>query len=219
MLTRNDRTVPEALNIVKTVAATGVRHIGCKEVGASPDTLRALVDQVRHFGGTSYLELVGSTPESSLAAAARAKDLGFSCLFGGVNPTAINALCNGKLGYFPFAGRVEGHPVRLRGTADELAADCRRLTAEGYLGVDLLVYRAVDDDPETILEKCRDATDGKLFVAGSVDSAEKIRQLKKFGVDAFTIGSAVLTGSIFPDAPALGDRVLRVLECCNSPVG
>ena len=219
MLTKDDRTVPNALSIAEEVAAAGVRHMGCKEVGASPDLLRGLVDQIRRFGGKSYLELVGATPESSLAAAARAKELGFDCLFGGMNPRAIHALCGDALEYFPFAGRIEGHPVRLRGTADELARDCRRLAAEGHPGVDLLVYRAVDDDPEAILRKCRDATAGRLFVAGSVDSPERIRQLKKFGVDAFTIGSAILTGSIFPDAATLRERVARVLECCESAPG
>ena len=216
MLTQNDETVPNAVELLDSLSSTGLKHVGCKEVGASPDVLKELVSRVRALGGTSYLELVGSTVEESLAATDRAIELGFDCLFGGVDPERILSRCKGKVTYFPFAGRIEGHPVQLRGTAGEIAKDCQRLCEAGYPGIDLLLYRAVDDDHVRILRTCRTAVSGKLFVAGSVNSPERVEQLRNGGVDAFTIGSAVLNGSIFPEAHDLQDRVSRVLAICEN---
>ena len=166
MLTQNDETVPNAVELLESISSTGLRHVGCKEVGATPDILRELVSRVHLLGGTSYLELVGSTVEESLAAADRAIEFGFDCLFGGVDPDRILERCKNKVTYFPFAGRIEGHPVQLRGTADEIAADCRNLSDAGYPGIDLLLYRAVDDEYTKILKTCRESVSGKLFVAG-----------------------------------------------------
>lgn len=216
MLTENDETVPNAIELLDCLRSTGLKHVGCKEVGASPDVLKELVSRVRALGGTSYLELVGSTAEESLAATDRAIEFGFDCLFGGVDPERILSRCKGKVNYFPFAGQIEGHPVQLRGTASDIAKDCQRLCEAGYPGIDLLLYRAVDDDHARILKACRTAVTGKLFVAGSVNSPERIEQLRNGGVDAFTIGSAILDGSIFPEAHDLHDRVSRVLAICEN---
>jgi hypothetical protein len=176
MLTKNDKTVPDAMELLKSLEFSDLKHVGCKEIGAPPELLRELVEQVEKMGGTSYLELVGSTSSECLAAADRAIELGFDCLFGGVEPDVIHERCKGLVDYYPFAGRIEGHPVELRGTAKEIADDCRDLCERGYPGIDLLVYRAVDDRPEAILNEARAATTGKLFVAGSVDSPERINQ-------------------------------------------
>lgn len=89
MLTENDETVPNAIELLDCLSSTGLKHVGCKEVGASPDVLKELVSRVRALGGTSYLELVGSTAEESLAATDRAIEFGFDCLFGGVDPERI----------------------------------------------------------------------------------------------------------------------------------
>lgn len=216
MLTQNDQTVPNAVELLESLESTGLKHIGCKEIGATPELLRQLLEQINKVGGVSYLELVGSTASECLGAADRAIDFGFDCLFGGVDPDAIQKRCQDAVEYYPFAGRIEGHPVQLRGTANEIANACRDLCNRGYPGVDLLVYRAVDDDPVRILRESREAITGKLFVAGSVDSPGRIEQLKASGVDAFTIGSALLDGSIFPEAKSLQERVSRVLELCGA---
>ena len=42
MLTHNDRTVDNALEVLEQVKDTGLRHIGFKDVGATPEKAREL---------------------------------------------------------------------------------------------------------------------------------------------------------------------------------
>jgi len=112
--------------------------------------------------------------------------------------------------YLPFPGRPEGHPTRLGGTPESVAEDCRRFGNLGCAGVDLLAYRAFEADPLALVRAAREATDGVLLVAGSVDSPERIRDLAEAGADAFTIGSAVFDGSFSPRKGALTSRLRDV---------
>ena len=58
MLTRDDRTVPDAAERLQDALAAGVRHIGFKDVGLPVAELRALNDAIRAAGATSVLEVV-----------------------------------------------------------------------------------------------------------------------------------------------------------------
>ena len=51
MLTRDDVTLPDAREIYAAVASTGVRHVGCKDVGLPKQELAALMDDIRAHGG------------------------------------------------------------------------------------------------------------------------------------------------------------------------
>jgi phosphoribosylformimino-5-aminoimidazole carboxamide ribonucleotide (ProFAR) isomerase len=98
--------------------------------------------------------------------------------------------------YLPFAGRPAGHPTRLGGSPDDVAADCRRFVDKGCAGVDLLAYRATEAEPTALIRAARGALgDRQLVVAGSIDSRERIAAVAAAGADAFTIGSAVFDGS------------------------
>ena len=50
MLTRDDSTVANALEIVEAVRPIGLQHIGFKDVGAAPETLRRLAAAIRDAG-------------------------------------------------------------------------------------------------------------------------------------------------------------------------
>ncbi len=73
MLTRRDRTIDDAEDLVDAVAELGVRHIGFKDVGVPGAVQERLVARIRARGATSYLEVVSTSPASiasSLAAGA-----------------------------------------------------------------------------------------------------------------------------------------------------
>lgn len=214
MLTQHDRTVARWRDNLDELAGVGLRHIGCKDAGIEPTTLPEVAHAIARLGARSYLELVTADAEASLTAAERAIESGFDCLLGGADPLALAHRCRGRIDYFPFPGKVSGHPVVLEGTPDDIAADCRTFCERGCPGVDLLLYRAADAPHAEILRKAREATDGTLIVAGSVDRTERIEELKRGGVDAFTIGSAILDGSILPSAGSLRGRVAGVLGLC-----
>jgi pentose-5-phosphate-3-epimerase len=86
----------------------------------------------------------------------------------------------------------------------------------GCAGVDLLAYRATQADPLELIRAARKALEGgRLLVAGSVDSAQRIRALAEAGTDAFTIGSAVFDGSFSPNKGAVTSQLRDIIEACS----
>ncbi|HXU51680.1 MAG TPA: hypothetical protein VN789_06535 [Casimicrobiaceae bacterium] len=217
MLTRADRTVEDAVPIVDAVAECGVRHIGFKDIGVTPATQVELVERIRLNGGTAYLEVVSTTPEAIRRSLTAARDLGVDCILGGTDVDAAAGIL-GDLGrYYPFPGEPVGHPTRLGGTPARIEADARRARARGCGGVDLLAYRATEADPVDLVVAARRALpDGRLIVAGSVQTVAQIHALARAGVDAFTIGSAVFDGAFSPTKGSLRGQVQDILAACRS---
>lgn len=212
MLTQNDRTIGACNEVLESLSSTGLHHVGCKEVGASNTVLRDLLKRIRAMKATSYLELVGQTAAECEAGARWAIELGFDCVMGGKDTELLAELCSGRIAYYPFPGRPQGHPTALGGTAETIAADCRRFAELGCSGIDLLAYRATDAAPEALIEAARAAFPGRLVIAGSIESEARIAQIGELGADAFTIGSAIFESKIFPEEPTVEARVLRVLR-------
>ncbi|WP_437024196.1 HisA/HisF-related TIM barrel protein [Streptomyces sp. enrichment culture] len=92
-----------------------------------------------------------------------------------------------------------------------MADDCRRAEAAGCAGVDLLAYRATDADPLDLVRAARAATTGRLVVAGSITSTDRIQALASAGADAFTIGSAAFGGPLQPHAGTLRSQLAPVV--------
>jgi hypothetical protein len=217
MLTRNDRTIEDAEDLVESALDLGVRHIGFKDIGLPPARLPELVDAIRRRGAVSYLEVVSTTCEAMRRSLDVGRTLGVDRILGGTDLEAAEEILGDLSGYFPFPGRPVGHPTRLEGTAALIAEHCRAARARGCNGVDLLAYRATEADPLDLVRAARAAlVGGMLIVAGSVHSKEQIHALAGAGVDAFTIGSAVLDGSFSPAKGSLRGQILAVLDACDS---
>ena len=216
MLTRDDQTVEDCLELVDIAKQSGVTHMGFKDVGVDCATLRDLNDSIKQAGATSYMEVVSTTEETCLSSTRTARDIGVDRLLGGTHVEAILALLEGRdIAYYPFPGRPEGHPTRLARDAADVAADCRRLEACGSAGVDLLAYRAVDADPLDLIRAARGSLNGELVVAGSIDSPARIRDIAAAGCDAFTIGSAAFDGSFSPRKGSLQSQLCDILAACD----
>ena len=215
MLTRNDRTIDDAETVAAAALDLGIRHIGFKDVGASPATMRALVQRIRDGGATSYLEVVSTTSGAIARSLEKGRALGVDCILGGTDLAAAGRVIGSLAGYFPFPGRPVDHPTRLAGSPELIAEHTRSARELGCGGVDLLAYRATEADPIDLVNAARQALGtGMLIVAGSVNSPLRIHALAAAGVDAFTIGSAIFDGSF---APAKGDfrsQVLGVVDAC-----
>lgn len=218
MLTHGDRTVPDCLRLLDTALENGIGHIGFKDIGVDPATLAELARRMREAGVTSYLEVVSETPRASLQSARMALDIGVQRLLGGTEVEATLALLAGSgIGYYPFPGFPVGHPTDLGGMAEDVAGHCRRFRELGCAGADLLAYRATDDDPLALVAAARAALPGaELVVAGSIDSPARIAALAAAGVDAFTIGSAVIDGSFAPGEADVAGRLRAVMDACRA---
>jgi hypothetical protein len=153
-----------------------------------------------------------------LRSATVAAEIQVDRLLGGTDADAVLRIIAGTaLEYFPFPGFPQGHPTKLGGTAADIATHCSAFMRKGCAGVDLLAYRAVAAQPLELVRAARHTLGGgKLFVAGSINSAERIQALRAAGADAFTIGSAVFDGSFAPRKGGLRAQLRDVLAACQA---
>lgn len=196
MLTRNDRTVDDALEVLNSLEGSGLVHVGFKDVGATPERQRELTDRAHELGMTVYLEVVSVDAADELKSIEAAIAAGVDWIVGGkFAPQAIEKLQGTGIRFAPFPGRVVGHPSALEGTIDEIVAHAKELVAlDGVHGVDLLAYRNKALDVPELIKAVVDAIEEPVLVAGAVTNEEQIRALTAAGAWGFTIGGAIFDG-------------------------
>ena len=215
MLTRDDKTLTDARDVYASIADSGVRHVGCKDVGLPREALQGLMSDIKANGHTTHLEVVSESEQATLASARAAAEIGPDYLIGGTLIEPVQEILAGtRIKFFPYVGQIVGHPCLLRGSIAEIAEDARRAEALGVDGINLLAYR-YDGDVEALVEAVVDATSLPVIAAGSVDSSERIRALEERGVWAFTIGTAALDGVLLPGEPL--DAQIRYALAAISP--
>ena len=209
MLTRNDRTVPDASQQLQTALSLGVRHIGFKDIGLPLEQLKGLNAAIKAGGATSYLEVVSLDRESEIVSAKAATEIGVDVLLGGTRVDDVLPIIKGTgIQYLPFPGRITGHPSVLEGTIEEIVESAKTIAArDGVHGLDLLAYRSAKNVPELMKAVCA-AVAKPVYIAGSIDTPERIAVVQSAGAAGFTIGTAALDGKY----PADGSDVPRQLS-------
>jgi hypothetical protein len=214
MLTRDDQTLADAREVYDSIAGSGITHVGCKDVGLPRRELERLMEDIRANGHTSYLEVVSESEEATLQSARVATDLGPDYLIGGTLIEPVQEIIAGSgMHFFPYVGRVIGHPCLLRGSVQEIVEDAGRAQELGVEGINLLAYR-YDGDVDALVEAVVGGISLPVIAAGSVDSAQRIQALAERGVWAFTIGTAALDGKLLAGAP-LHEQLQYVLDVAN----
>jgi len=211
MLTYNDTTVKDALNIFQECKDAPVMHWGFKDVGLPPEEMKSVVHEMRAAGKTTYLEVVSLSEEEGLRGARIAVEAGFDVLMGTVFFDSILEYLKGKpIKYYPFPGHIYGHPSILDGSMDEIVAHARFLESQGVQGMDLLSYRYVGDAPQLLQEVVK-ATNVPIVSAGSIESYKRLAEVWQTGAWGFTIGSALFDKKFVPDGTFL-ENTLAVCE-------
>jgi len=219
MLTRNDATVENALDLVEIARELGLSHIGFKDAGAEAPMLARLSAAIRAAGASPWMEVVATSREAELRSVALGRDLGVDRLMGGVHvEEALKILEGSATRYLPFAGRPSGHPTRLGGSAAEVEAQCRAFAAMGCAGVDILAYRATEAEPLDLVAACRRGflDSGAVVVAGSVNSGKRVAAVRAAGADAFTVGTAAIDCAYAPGAGSVAAQLRAVLADCGA---
>ena len=213
MLTRNDQTVEDARDHLDTALAAGVHHIGFKDVGLPFEKLKELNGAIKDGGATSYLEVVSLDRESELKSARAAVDIGVDILLGGTHvDDVVPVLAGTGILYYPFAGRIEGHPSVLAGSIEEIVTSAKALAArEGVHGLDLLAYRSTEYVPAVMAAVCA-AVAKPVIMAGSIDTSERIAAVKEARGAGFTIGTAALDGNYPAEATDLPSQLRAIMK-------
>jgi hypothetical protein len=212
MLTHDDRTVDNAAEIMPTLADTGLRYVGFKDVGADLARQRGLVALAHDAGFEVMLEVVSTSKEAEMSSLRSAAEAGFDWVLGGTHGAETSGMLPEGVRYCPFPGRVVDHPSILQGTIDEIAADAERLTSLDHVaGLDLLAYRHQTADTLELIRAVVERSSGPVIVAGSIASVDRAVAVSDAGAWGYTIGSAIFDG-LLPGAPSIADQVRRVLD-------
>ncbi|HEU0293167.1 MAG TPA: hypothetical protein VFR47_10560 [Anaerolineales bacterium] len=211
MLTYQDKTVPDALELFQRTKDYPITHWGFKDVGLPPTEMQAVAAAMKEAGKITFLEVVSLSEEDGLRGARLAVDSGFDILMGTVFYPSIGDYLEDKpIRYYPFPGRVHGHPSILDGAINEIVAHARELETYGVHGLDLLTYRYTGNAP-SLLSQVVQATRLPVVSAGSIASFERITEVWDSGAWGFTIGSAFFEKKFVPD----GSFEKNVLAVCN----
>jgi hypothetical protein len=199
MLTHNDKTVHDALEVFESCKDLPVNFWGFKDVDLPKLEMRELIKAIKNAGKTTFLEVVSYTMEECLAGAEFAVDFGFDFLMGTLFfPEVWEFLKEKDIKYSPFVGKVSGSPSILEGTVDSMVEETVFLDSQGVHGVDLLAFRH-KENPEKLAAEFISRSKIPVILAGSIDSFEKIEFVNNVNPWGFTMGSALFTKNFVPE--------------------
>ncbi len=214
MLTHNDMTVPNAIEMFEECRGCQVQHWGFKDVGLPVDQMKELVERIKMAGKTACLEVVRYTEEECLESARLALDCGFDYLMGTLHYDSVDELLRGRpIKYMPFCGRVSGSPSVLEGAIQDIIAEAKRIAKRGVHGFDLLAYRYVGDAEDLARRFIREV-DLPVVIAGSIGSFERLKRVKEMGPWGLTIGGAFFEQK-FGEGLSFREQVDRVAACLS----
>ena len=213
MLTAEDRTIPDARARLDEALLGGARHIGFKDIGLPFGELKGLADHIRAAGGRSYLEVVSLDAESELASARAAVDLDVDCLLVGTRADEVTKITrHHPLRYYPFPGRIMGHPSVLEGPIADIVASAKVLAdLEHVHGLDLLAYR-FDGPVATLMTDVCAAVDKPVIMAGSIDSDARVREVAMTAAAGITVGTAAKEGAYPADEKRFTAQIRAILD-------
>lgn len=190
MLTWHDYTVENAAQVWEQCKSSKARFWGFKEHPLPLDQMKAIYDSMKQCGKTAFLEVVAYSEEKGLEGAKIAAACGCDILMGTKFFDSINDYCiSHGIKYMPFVGKVTGRPSVLEGDIEDMIAEARNYIERGAYGIDLLGYRFTGD-AIALNEALVAGVDAPVCLAGSIDSYERLDEVRRAAPWAFTIGSA-----------------------------
>lgn len=190
MLTWHDYTVENAAQVWEQCKSAKARYWGFKEHPLPIDQMKAIYDSMKHCGKTTFLEVVAYSEAEGLEGAKIAAACGCDILMGTKFFDSINDYCKEHgIKYMPFVGKVTGRPSVLEGTIEGMIEEARDYIAKGAYGIDLLGYRFTGD-AIALNEAFVAGVDAPVCLAGSIDSYERLDEVRRAAPWAFTIGGA-----------------------------
>lgn len=213
MLTHNDQTVKDALQVFEQCKDLPIDFWGFKDVGLPREEMKTLIDAMKAAGKTTFLEIVTYSEQECMNGAKLAVELGFDYLMGTLFfDNVYNYLKTQKIKYLPFCGTVSGSPSILEGSFDDIIADAQQMIDKGVDGIDLLAFRH-KHGAELAREYCS-RVKAPVVIAGSINNYERIEFIKEINPWAFTMGSALFTANFVPNAD-FRTNLIAVIEYMN----
>ncbi|GGE38065.1 hypothetical protein [Streptococcus himalayensis] len=190
MLTHNDLTVANAFEMFEQYNHSKANFWGFKEKPLSTSEMKSLFSYMKKYGKTTFLEVVAYTESEGLEGAKTAVECGCDILMGTIYFESIHEYCKQhQLKYMPFVGEISKRPSILEGSIEGMIQEAKTYLDKGVYGFDLLGYRYVGD-AVALNERFIQEVQAPVCLAGSIDSYQRLDEVKKAQPWAFTIGSA-----------------------------
>ena len=190
MLTHNDKTVPDAIEVFEAAKDAPAKYWGFKEVGLPADKMKTLVEMMKAAGKTTFLEVVAYTEEECIEGAKIGADCGFDALCGTLYFESVHQIAKAAgMKYMPFVGQIHDRPSILEGTIEGMIEEANALADKGVDGIDLLAYRYTGD-PEELAARFVASVKVPVCLAGSIKSFARLDKMLEIGPWSYTIGSA-----------------------------
>ena len=190
MLTHNDLTVHNAYDIFDQCRNSRAKFWGFKEEPLPLEQMKKLFRYMKSCGKTTFLEVVAYSEKECMDGAKKAVACNCDFLLGTTFSDSINEFCRlNHIKYMPFVGKITGRPSVLDGTVKDMIQEAKTYIAKGVYGIDLLGYRYTGDATRLNREFVANVN-APVCIAGSVNSYERLTELKSIAPWAFTIGGA-----------------------------
>ena len=190
MLTWHDYTVENASAVFEQCKDSKAKFWGFKEHPLPINEMKNLYSRMKDCGKTTLLEVVAYSEEEGLEGARIAAQCQCDILMGTCFFESINDFCQRhNIKYMPFVGRITGRPSVLEGNINDMIEEAQRYIAQGAYGIDLLGYRYTGDTIALNNAIVKNVP-APVCLAGSIDSYQRLDEVKTASPWAFTIGSA-----------------------------
>ena len=190
MLTHNDLTVHNAYDIFDQCRNSRAKFWGFKEEPLPLEQMKKLFRYMKSCGKTTFLEVVAYSEKECMDGAKKAVECNCDFLLGTTFSDSINEFCRlNHIKYMPFVGIITGRPSVLEGAVEDMIQEAETYIAKGVYGIDLLGYRYTGDATRLNREFVANVN-APVCIAGSVNSYERLTELKSIAPWAFTIGGA-----------------------------
>ena len=190
MLTHNDLTVTDASAVFEQCKNSKAKFWGFKEEPLPLEHMIQLFGYMKNCGKTTFLEAVAYGERECLEGAKKAAACQCDYLMGTTFFDSVNDFCKANhLNYMPFVGNITGRPSVLEGTVEDMIREANAYIAKGVYGIDLLGYRYTGD-PFLLNREFVAKVNAPVCIAGSINSYERLDEIKTAAPWTFTIGGA-----------------------------
>ena len=190
MLTHNDLTVDNAYDIFEQCKNSRAKFWGFKEEPLPLEQMIQLFGYMKNCGKTTFLEVVAYNEEACLEGARKAAACQCDYLMGTSFFDSVNEFCKlNNLKYMPFVGKITGRPSVLEGSVEDMIEEANGYIAKGVYGIDLLGYRYTGN-PFILNREFVANVKAPVCIAGSINSYERLQEIKEIAPWSFTIGGA-----------------------------
>ena len=216
MLTHNDVTVPNALEVVQNNSHADAKYWGFKDAGVTFEQAEALIQAMQAAG--KYVVLEPLTFDEELANKWADLAIRYHCaaFLGRFFKSVSDKIKTTDVLYFPPFGRRNADE-RLLGTIEELKRDALDIFEQGSSGIRMSAYRWLDGNPEDLARALKEeftAHGIPFMMTGSVNDFEKLGFIKEMQPWGITVGGALFDDGKFGGG-TVAERIDRIDRYCN----